>query len=109
MEFRTEFDDMEDQRYAAATTWNDSGDEACENFQSIMRKLSKLRKEAIALQTRLDTGGRNRTQPQKSHEFYQWVIRGDLYGFPAYTDDNGVHHPSKPAYDSEYAFNKRFC
>lgn len=52
-----------------------------------MRDLTKKRKEAIALDTRLKTGGHKRTRPQKTHDWSNKVIRGDVYGYPARTID----------------------
>ena len=105
---RSVLDDTEEEAYEYITGWNSSDDEACENTKSIMRNLTKLRQQRIALLTRLNTGGRARRREQRPHSFYDTVIREDMYGVPAFTDADGVHHPSRPPYMSEYQFNRRF-
>ena len=104
---RTELDEFQDELYASATTWNDSDDEKCENMKAIMRNLTKLRRESLALQTRLHSGGRIRTRLQRTNYWYDTVIREDMYGVPSHTAD-GVEHPSRAPYMSDYQFNRRF-
>ena len=108
MEGRTVMSDLEEEGFVAYSTWHSSDDEAAENMEAVLRNITKIRKERIALQTRLRLGGRKRYRAKFSHAFYEWVIRADMYGQPAFTDANGVEHPSQPAHDSEYQFNTRF-
>ena len=104
---RTAFDDLEDEVLKWALEWDQADDAVYAAAKASMIKLARLRKEQIALQSRLLTGGRKRPRPQRSHAEHHARLLEDMFGKPAFTTD-GIVHESQQAYMSEFHFNRRY-
>ena len=107
MDDRTPFDELEDEVQRWATEWDESDDALYIAAKASMRKLRGLKREKLALQTRLETGGRRRRRSQRSHEDHHKRMLEDMYGVPAF-DADGVVHESRPPYMSDFQFNRRY-
>ena len=59
-------------------------------------KLARLKREKIALQRRIDTGGRKRHRDQRCHAEHQRRLADDFFGTPTFIKD-GVVHEAIPA------------
>lgn len=81
IEGRLGISDIEEGPYESATTSHSSHDELGENMKSIMRNLTKEGRESIALQARLETRGCERKRKHNINEWYDNVIRDDMFGY----------------------------
>ena len=54
-------------------------------------KLARLKREKIALLTRIATGGRERNRDRRSHAEHHRRLIDDFSGTPAFTKDGVVH------------------
>ena len=104
---RTPFDDLEDEVQKWATEWDESDDALYAAAKASMKKLARLKREKIALQKRLESGGRKRRRLQRPHAEHHKRMLDDMYGQPAFSAD-GVVHESRPAFMNEFQFNRRY-
>ena len=70
-------------------------------------RLSRLRRERLAIKKRMAEGGRKRKNPQRSNAEHDKRIMDDFFGTPAVTID-GVIHEQIPAWQSLHTFYRRF-
>ena len=85
---RTAFDDLEDELLRCATVL-DQADDAL--HAPVYIKLARLKREKIALLTRINTGGHKRNRDQISHAEHHKRLVDDFFGTPAFTKDEVVH------------------
>ena len=93
---RNEYEGLEDEVLKWATEWDEADDAVYAAARASYMKLARLKREKIALQTRLATGGRKRRRPQRTHAEHHMRLIDDWFGKPAFTVD-GVVHESQQA------------
>ena len=74
------FESLEDEYAKWATGWDEADDAIYAASRKAWLKLARIKREKIALLKRLNTGGRIRKRPQRSHAEHHKRLIDDFFG-----------------------------